>query len=235
MRRNRLPELMDNPGLERVEHWQALAGLARINWWSCSAHQLWPFIAGVYNKRNGPIRVLDIACGGGDTVIRLARRAQAKRLPIQFSGCDISANALEFARTQAVNATVTIDFFPCNVLLEDLPRHYEIITTSLFMHHLDEIDVIALLQRMASSSSELILVNDLQRSRVGWWLAYLGARALTRSRTAHVDAPRSVEGAYTASEAETLAKRAGLNKTQVQRRWPCRWLLSWHKSEGADR
>jgi 2-polyprenyl-3-methyl-5-hydroxy-6-metoxy-1,4-benzoquinol methylase len=226
---------MDNPGLGRVEHWQALAGLARINWWSCSAHQFWPFIAGVYSKRNGPIRVLDIACGGGDTVIRLARRAQAKRLSIQFSGCDISANALEFARLRATNAKVTIDFFPCNVLLEDLPRHYDVITSSLFMHHLDEVDVIALLQRMACSSRELILVNDLQRSRFGWRLAYFGARALTRSHTAHVDAPRSVQGAYTAREAETLAKKAGLNRAEIKRTWPFRWLLSWHKSEGTDK
>jgi ubiquinone/menaquinone biosynthesis C-methylase UbiE len=66
--------------------------------------------------------VLDIACGGGETAIRLARRAQAKQLPIQFTGCDISAGALEFAKRQALKAKVTIDFFCCNVLVDDLPR-----------------------------------------------------------------------------------------------------------------
>ena len=122
MQRNRLPELMDDPALGRDEHWRALTGLARINWWSRPAQQLWPFIARVYKKRNWPIRVLDIACGGGETAIRLARRAQAKQLPIQFTGCDISAGALEFAKQQALKAKVTIDFFCCNVLVDDLPR-----------------------------------------------------------------------------------------------------------------
>ena len=58
----------------------------------------------------------------------------------------------------------------------------------------------------------------------------LATRVLSGSRVVHVDGPRSVEGAFTALEAQKLAERAGLAGARVSRRWPCRYLLSWSRS-----
>ena len=72
MQRSRRPELMDQPGLELAEHVRALQGLGRINVLSRVGSILWPPIerlARLKGMNDRPLRVLDLATGGGDTPI----------------------------------------------------------------------------------------------------------------------------------------------------------------------
>ena len=229
-RRHRVPELMDQPGLDAREHARALRGLRRINVLSRSSAILWPAIARLARDRPGPpIRVLDLASGGGDVAIGLARRAARARLNVQVVGCDISSQAIDHARRQAEARDLDVRFFPCDVLHEPLPDGYDVLTCSLFLHHLDEDDAVALLRRMATAARRTVRVNDLVRSRPGYWLAWLGCRVLSRSRIVRYDGPASVAGAFTPREALSLATRAGLAGATVTRHWPQRYLLAWSR------
>lgn len=231
-KRTLLPELMDAPELEREPHWQALAGLARINRWSGSAALLWPGLAALARARQQPIRVLDVATGAGDVPIALVNRARRAGFSLQFDACDVSEDALAFADRRSERAGTPMRLFRCDVLAEDLPPGYDAVISSLFLHHVDDPQAVTVLARMARSATALVLVNDLQRGRTGWWLAYWGTRALSRSEIVHSDGPRSVERAFTVAEARALADKAGLDGAEVAPRWPCRWLLSWHKPAG---
>src|SRR5438270_753420 len=72
--RRRRPEIMDQPGLSPARHARALRGLARINFFSGSARILWRPLAEL-GRELGPLRILDVATGGGDLPVRLARKA----------------------------------------------------------------------------------------------------------------------------------------------------------------
>ena len=92
---------MDQPGLDASTHSSALRGLGRINRLSRSASILWPAIAGLGRAiPAGPIRVLDLATGGGDVPIDLAKRARRAGLDVRIDGCDISPVAVAFARAR---------------------------------------------------------------------------------------------------------------------------------------
>src|SRR5690606_32364894 len=97
--RDRIPELMDDPGLDPGEHRRALAGLARINRVSGSAGVLWGPVRGLARGQpDRPLRVLDVATGSGDVPVRLSRKAAAAGLDrIAFHGCDLSPTAVEAA------------------------------------------------------------------------------------------------------------------------------------------
>src|SRR5687768_8137497 len=70
-------ELMDRPDLDPALHTQALRGLRRINALSRSAAPFWRALAPVLRAHTGPpLRVLDIACGSGDNLLRLASKAR---------------------------------------------------------------------------------------------------------------------------------------------------------------
>jgi 2-polyprenyl-3-methyl-5-hydroxy-6-metoxy-1,4-benzoquinol methylase len=231
MSRCRQPELMDQPGLDLSEHLQALQGLRRINNVSRTGSVLWPAIARLARRKevNGrPVRVLDLATGGGDTPIALDRRARRAGLNLEIQGCDINPQAVDYAQKQARAYNANVRFFVLDAVHEALPSDYDVLTCSLFLHHLDETEAIALLRRMGDAARRLVLVDDLVRSRFGYLMTVVGCHLLSGSRVVHVDGPISVAGAFTPSEACSLAERAGLQGARLTRHWPQRYLLTWN-------
>ncbi len=229
-RRCRQAELMDQPGLDAAAHAHALRGLARINRLSRSDAILWPAIERLARTGgSSPIRVLDVATGGGDVPIALANRARAAGLSVQVEGCDVSAEAVRYARRQAEQSGLSLRFFNLDVLNEPIPPGYDVVTCSLFLHHLAEADASSFLRRAASATSRLLLVNDLVRGPVGYLLAWSACRLLSRSPVVRYDGPVSVAGAFTLAEVRELAEIAGLEGVSLVRRWPRRFLLSWSR------
>jgi 2-polyprenyl-3-methyl-5-hydroxy-6-metoxy-1,4-benzoquinol methylase len=232
--RHRRPEIMDQPGLDEGKHRQALDGLARINWISASSLMLWPAVRDLCLKRrragdDRPVRVLDVATGGGDVPIRMWRRARRNELPVEVAGCDFSPVAIATAQRRAEAQRADVTFFACDVLAEPLPEEYDVITCCLFLHHLDEPQAVQLLEKMRRAARCLAQVNDLTRSLGGWWLAYLGGRLLSRSPVVHFDGPVSVEGAFTIQEALAMARHAGWENADIHWRWPFRYLMKWSR------
>src|SRR5262245_47985533 len=98
-RRHRQPEIMDQPGLEQSLHFEALKSLERINWLSGSLGILWPVIRSLAQQvAPEPLRVLDVATGAGDLPIGLWCKGRDAGLSLHVDGCDVSSQALAFAR-----------------------------------------------------------------------------------------------------------------------------------------
>jgi 2-polyprenyl-3-methyl-5-hydroxy-6-metoxy-1,4-benzoquinol methylase len=229
--RRRVPEIMDQSDLAPESHVHALRGLARINGWSGSARLLWRLIfAGARRWSVQRLSMLDVATGGGDVPIRLWHKARRAGLELVIAGCDRSPQAIAYAQRNARARRADIDFFPWDVVENSLPGEYDIVSASLFLHHLDEKRAIELLRAMARSARRLVLINDLVRSRSGYILAYLGTRILSASDVVHTDGPRSVAAAFTPEELEALARQASLDRARVTTHWPCRVLLEWERS-----
>jgi 2-polyprenyl-3-methyl-5-hydroxy-6-metoxy-1,4-benzoquinol methylase len=226
--RRRRPELMDQPHLGTAEHARALVGLRRINRVSRTDAILWRSIACLARTAAGrPIRVLDVASGGGDVPIALARRAMRARLDVQVEGCDMSEGAVRFAQHHATKLGAAVRFFSLDARADAIKGYYDILTCSLFLHHLDDADAVALLRKMAEVTRRLLLVDDLVRGRAGYALAWWGCRLLSRSPIVHHDGPLSVASSFTPAEALELARRAGLERVRIALHWPRRFLLSW--------
>jgi 2-polyprenyl-3-methyl-5-hydroxy-6-metoxy-1,4-benzoquinol methylase len=232
------PEVMDQPGLSPPRHVRALRGLARINFFSGSARILWrplealgrelgPRTGGLAPRR--PLRVLDVATGGGDVPTRLWRRARRAGLDWDVEGCDVSPVAVEHARACAARAGAGVRFFVHDALNDPPPAGYDAVISSLFLHHLDGDQARTFLRRLGDMAGRLLLINDLVRSWPGLVLAHVGTRLLSASPVVHADGPRSVEAAFTPAEALALAEQAGLHGATVARRWPCRYLLTWRR------
>jgi 2-polyprenyl-3-methyl-5-hydroxy-6-metoxy-1,4-benzoquinol methylase len=235
-RRTRRPELMDDPALVPDLHKDALRGLARLNRASGAARILWPTIqreAAAAGSRS--LRVLDIATGSGDVPAWLLKRARRRGIDIRISGCDISPAAVKRATERlersgfSGHGAVSGSFFVLDALEGELPSGYDIIMCSLFMHHLDDDQVVSLLYRMRCAAASMVLVSDLERRRDSLLLAWCASRLLTRSPVVHTDAMLSVRGAFTADEFAALAEKAGLAGAVLQRRWPCRFQLEWRR------
>ncbi|MHB1194416.1 MAG: methyltransferase domain-containing protein [Longimicrobiales bacterium] len=219
---------MDDPGLEPARHVRALEALTTVNLLSGTAGRVWRELRRAGLAPGRPLRVLDLACGGGDVAVALARRAGRSGLPLEVHGCDRSPVALEHARRSATRAGVEVRFFERDALASPLPEGYDLLCSSLFLHHLTGSQAVALLAAMARAADALF-VQDLRRTRLGWALAGVTLHALARSDVARVDGLRSVAGAFTLEEARGMAVEVGLAGAVVTRCWPQRWALSWRR------
>lgn len=232
--RHRVPERMDDPALDEAAQVSALRGLQRINWLSRSAAIVWPPIRDLARTMPvgaRPLRVLDIATGAGDVPIGLWRRAVRAGWPMEMAGCDLSPGAVRHARQQATRASAPVHFFQLDALRQELPRGYDVLICSLFLHHLDNGEAAELLGKLSVAARHLVLVNDLRRDGLGWLLAWSCPRLLTASPVVHSDAVLSVRAAFTLAEMRELAVRAGLAGATIGPRWPRRFLLCWRKRD----
>jgi 2-polyprenyl-3-methyl-5-hydroxy-6-metoxy-1,4-benzoquinol methylase len=166
-------------------------------------------------------------------VLDLARRASRCGYTLDAQGCDISDTAVQHATDCARHLRVPVGFFKADVLSDPLPRRYTVITCSLFLHHLEDAQIQALLRKLAAHTDHLI-VSDLIRGRVGYALAWCGTLLLSTSHVVHEDGLRSVRAALTLPEARVLADAAGLRGARFRRCWPQRFLMTWSAGPGRD-
>ena len=230
--RHRERELMDAPDLDPTQHVQALQALARVNRVSGVAARVWKDVLHMSREhgvraKGRPLRLLDVACGGGDVMLDVARRARAADVPLEVHGCDVSPVALEHARGEGARWGLVANFIERDVLSEGLPGGYDLVCSSLFHHHLSRAEAVDLLRGMAAAGDS-VLVQDLLRSIVGYVLAWSGLRLLSRSKVAHMDGPLSVRAAFTLPEIRAVAVEAGLAGAVIRRGWPERFILRWN-------
>lgn len=227
-------ELMDAPGVEPTLHDRALRALARVNALSFTAGRLWRVVRRLRREGAAPVRVLDLACGGGDVAVSLAVRARRAGIPVEIHACDRSAFAIDRARARAERARVVVRFFALDVVEGALPSGFDLVASSLFLHHLEAAQAVRLLSAM-SRAGRVGVVQDLRRGRLGLALAWGALHLLTRSEIARVDGLRSVRAAFTADELGALARAAGLPSPEVTPIWPQRLLLHWRRAPGPVR
>lgn len=236
----RPPELMDDPALAAADHRRALVALARINWISRTATQLSRRCIRLLaasptagpSAGDAPVRVIDIACGGGDLTAAVARQLEARLgRRVEIIGLDISERAVTLARHQHAgrSGSASLRFTQADILADGCPA-CDLAIHSLFLHHLDDANAVRLLQGMAAAAAVGGVFSDLLRSRLGLLLAQLGTTFLARSRVARIDGPLSVKAARTTAEYRQLLATAGLPHAQIDRTWPERACISWGRT-----
>ncbi|MDZ4848573.1 MAG: methyltransferase domain-containing protein [Pirellulaceae bacterium] len=234
--RNLVPEKMDDPNLNPAEHRQALNGLRRVNIISRTsvvvARQIKSFCEAL---QLSSARVLDVGCGSGDVAYGVAKTLPANG-QWHIEGWDISSTAIEYAK-QLHQSSTALDALSKRNLRASLSFHaqdiysstsepFDFVYCSLFLHHFSEQDATRLLKRMRELSRVAIIVDDLDRTRFGYWMAKVGVNLLSRSPVVHFDGPQSVRAAFSMTEIQALARDVGLDRISLKRRWPARWLLA---------
>lgn len=233
-RRRRESEIMDDPDLNRAAHQHALRGLARINSISGTARTIWKSVTDeLQAPPESPLKILDVACGGGDVTISIAQLAEQAGWPVDVVGCDLSPVAVRDAELQARRKNANVTFLQRDVLVDRLPEGFDVICCSLFLHHLTDQQAVAFFKDASQKTRRLLIVSDLNRTRWGYLLAWWGGRILTRSYVVHLDGPVSVCAAFSPSEAARLAQEAGMNSVRIRRRWPARYCLRWKRPDDA--
>ncbi len=174
--------------------------------------------------RDRDIHVLDLACGQGDTLRRVARWARRRGIGMRLIGVDLNPQSIALA--QRFRSALPIEYQVGDVLTFDIST--DLVMTSLFLHHLNDDQAIGFLRKLDQGARLGWLVNDLHRHAVSYWGLRVGTAMLRLHDVVRFDGPVSVAQGFTAAELWRLIDRAGLSRRQAALRWhvPFRWSLS---------
>lgn len=159
------------------------------------------------------VTLLDVGTGGADIPMALIERARARGRRIHVVGVDSRPEILAAAvrANPALAATAGLELHIGDGRALRYPdRSFDVAHASLVLHHLESTEAVALLREMSRVARLGVVVNDLQRSRLGWIGAWLIGHLLTGNRLTRHDAPLSVRRAYRASEMRAMLRSAGL-------------------------
>ena len=213
------PELLDGALDDPAVLDDNLRDLRRINRWlggaALSASALEAVAPGV-----AEVTLLDIGTGGVDIPMALLRWAARRGRRLTVVGIDsrpeILAAALRTTPTAASTAGLTLAMGD-GQSLRYADRSFDVAHASLLLHHLEPEAAVELLREMARIARLGVVINDLDRNRVGWLGAWLLGHLLTGNRYTRHDAPLSIRRAYRLTEAIDLCRAAGLTPVQTVR------------------
>ena len=234
-KRERQPEWMDDPNLPRADHLAALAGIARINRFTGIGRLMYRHIRRVAMARpDRRLNLLDVASGAGDIPISWARLARREGWKLQVTMTDTRGVALEEQQRRAHRDQVDVLSLQHDCLQSPLPGGFDVVTSSTFLHHLDDHQVFCLLQSMQAASGGALVLCDLERSRTNLILVRAVSSLLSRSPVLHHDGAVSVRAAFTVEEFKRLAEEALARPVRVSRAFPCRFIACQDEITGPE-
>jgi 2-polyprenyl-3-methyl-5-hydroxy-6-metoxy-1,4-benzoquinol methylase len=200
-------ELMDRPQPVSAELERDLENIRDLNRWFGSYALIAMFLSR-WIKPGAELRIVDLATGSADIPRFIAEYGRKVGAELRIDALDRQSSTLEIAKKLSVRYP-EINFVEGNILEWNAPQPYDLVLCTLALHHFSEDDAVRVLQRCLELSRKFVLVSDLRRG----WLATLGVRFLTatmfREPMTKYDARLSVVRAFTFSEMNLLAQRAG--------------------------
>lgn len=208
-------ELLDGEQLDAVELALNLREMARLNRLPGGTGES---IRAVERLLGDQVEatVLDVGTGSGDFVRRLRRKRQ-----VEVIATDIRREVLEVAARNLAGIS-SVSLMQADVGALPLADHEVDVThASLLLHHLDPDAAVAAFAEMRRVSRLGVVINDLRRGPVPFVLTAAAVLTLSRGRYTRHDGVLSARRAYTVSELDTLAGRAGLRRAWGSPRiWP---------------
>lgn len=218
-RRTDAVELLDGPLDDPVTLTANLRDLRRINRWLGGVRLSADAIDALAAHR-AELTLLDVGTGGADIPLALLARATARGRGLTIVGLDSRPEVLS-AAVLANSAAATTPGIELRLgdgrSLPYPDRSFDVAHASLVLHHLSPEEAVTLLREMARVARLGVVVNDLERSRLGWIGAWLIGHLLTANRYTRTDAPTSVQRAYRAHEMAAMLRAAGLTPVRTVR------------------
>lgn len=170
-------------------------------------------------------KIIDIGCGGGDTLLAIHHWAAAKGYKVELTGVDLLKDAIHYASVRCAEIEnlelIQSDF-------EKLPRwdnEYDISICSLFCHHLYGETLEALIVTMKRIARVGVVINDLQRHPLAYYSIAILTRILSKSTYVRHDAPLSVLRGFSREELSDLLRRCGIDQHSIEWKWAFRYLI----------
>lgn len=225
--RSKEREIMDDFSLEGAHLRENLDILATINKWLGGNHIT---LSGVRKlianeSKKHKIKIVDLGCGNGDMLRRISKLGDKLGYDFELVGVDANKDTINYA-TELSRGYENISYLQVNIFSEEFKSNeYDIALLTLFLHHLSDEEIIDKLQMIKEKASMGVIVNDLQRSKIAYFLFSL-ISLFFNNKIVRNDGLVSILRAFKKNELESFAKQLKI-KSDIGWRWAFRfqWVM----------
>lgn len=220
------PEMMDEDGIHESLLKKNLDELDILNRISFSHYQITNQLKKIITNKNQVYRIADFGCGSGDLLKFIARWGRKNGFQFKLFGIDNNPQVIahfnnhckEFHEIEGILAAV----HSCFSIIDAV----DVSISSLFLHHLNNDEIVSFLRLLNKHSNQAILISDLKRNILAYLSSWLFPRIFNGSILAKNDGPLSVLKSLKKCELEALLEKAGIPDFKIKNQFPFRYLLS---------
>lgn len=172
----------------------------------------------------GHASVLEVGCGGGDVLARLARMGRRAKVHLQLKGIDADPRAIAYARERFGDDPM-LQF---NVAgLDDVGGTFDYVFCNHVLHHVPPGGLASFVRRLSQLKRRRLIINDLERSAAAYASFTLLAALVFHRSFVFADGRLSIRKGFRATELARACEEAGLDDSvRVERLFPWRVVLS---------
>ena len=174
------------------------------------------------------ITILDVGCGNGDMLRKLAHYGYKNNLNFQLIGIDANNFTINHAKQLSENYP-NISFLNHDIFEESFRElKYDIVLCTLTLHHFKDNQIINLLNVFYTNSKIGIVINDLHRNAIAYRLFQVICFVFNLNKMSRDDGLISILRGFKKKELVNYSNELKFNNYNIQWKWAFRyeWIIS---------
>ncbi len=168
--------------------------------------------------------MVDMGCGDGDLLRRIARKYRKKGVKVRLLGIDNSENALAIAREKSGNFPEIHYQNTSLTALGQMESSHDILLCTLTLHHFSDHQIPLLLRHFTQIARIGVVINDLQRNNWAYYLFRAFSLIFIKTKIAKQDGLISIRRGFRKNELWELSKGLPGHRHTILWRWIFRYL-----------
>lgn len=222
--RSKMDELMDDPNMELSTLRNAYEDINRCNNLlggdSITINGVWELIK---ERGQKSYTILDMGCGDGTMLRKLSDFLNKKGVSHEMTGIDLRDDVLMIARENSTEYH-QLKFEKMDILKANESYSCDIIINTLTMHHFGEERIGKFLNQFVKLAKLGVVINDLQRSKLSYFLFKIFSFFLIQTKVAKVDGLISISKGFRREDLYALANKIPNVMHTIQWKWAFRYV-----------
>lgn len=222
-------EIMDDFSLQGEELREALDQIARINQLlGGNKITLGGIKKVIQSSKAKTFTIADIGCGNGDMLRMLSDFAQKNKLNFKLTGVDANDFTINYAKKLSKDYP-NIEYQCVDIFSKDFKTlKFDIILCTLTLHHFTNEQILNIITIFKDNAKTGIIINDLHRSKLAYWLFELICFIFKLNRMSRQDGLISILRGFKKNELEEFSKKLNLKNYNINWKWAFRyqWIIT---------